>query len=380
MTLPRRPLLVPLLVLGTAAAAAALGLAAGGVPGAVLAAGVLLSGAVAASALVLRRRQREQERLLRGLADAVAAVERTAANTRSRQIELSERLDARFEEARRSSGDVRLELAAAERRAAERHTQSRHWAETALARHEALSERAVHIAAAVDATRSETDLRGRANRDAVTTEARRVYGKVEDLLALYHDIDPGRALPHTQGWAAGVDLARYLYTQVREHGRTRVLECGSGSSTVLFAYALRALGTGRAVALEHEPRFAEITRGMLRERGLEEWAEVVDAPLVDVALAGESWRWYDPQAVPAGEFDLLVVDGPPGSTGPQARYPAVPVLYEHLAPGALVVLDDAFRPEERATAERWAAEFDGLEPERIGHERGTIVLRKPTGA
>ncbi|MEU5875436.1 class I SAM-dependent methyltransferase [Glycomyces sp. NPDC047369] len=380
MTLPRRTLLVPLIALGTAVAAAAAGLAVGGTPGAVLAAGVLVSGTVAASALVLRRRQREHERLLRGLADAVAAVERTAVNTRSRHISLSERLDARFDETRRAVADVRLELAAAERRAAERHAQARNWAEVAKTRHEALADRAGRIAAAVEEARAEGELRGRANGDAVATQARRVYGKVEDLLALYYDVDPGRALPHTQGWAAGVDLARYLYLQVREHGRTRVLECGSGSSTVLFAYALRAIGSGRAVALEHEPRFAEATRGMLRERGLEDWAEVVDAPLTEVPLAGETWRWYDPQAVPAGEFDLLVVDGPPGSTGPQARYPAVPVLYDRLASGALVVLDDAFRPEERATAERWAAEFDGFEPERIGHERGTIVLRKPTGA
>jgi predicted O-methyltransferase YrrM len=148
---------------------------------------------------------------------------------------------------------------------------------------------------------------------------------------------------------------------------------------VLFAYALRANGTGRVVALEHEPHFAEATRRMLRERGLADWAEVVDAPLVDVRLGDGIWHWYDTNAVPEGEFDLLVVDGPPGKTGPQARYPALPLLRDHLAPGALIVLDDANRTEEQATAERWGAEFPEFTQERIRHERGTIVLRSPAG-
>jgi hypothetical protein len=47
------------------------------------------------------------------------------------------------------------------------------------------------------------------------------------------------------------------------------------------------------------------------------------------------------------EIDLLLVDGPPGSLGEMARYPALHVLESQLASNAVVILDDADRPDER---------------------------------
>lgn len=375
--LRRNPL--PPLGVGTAAVAAAIGLVVGGTGGAILAAGVLVCGATGAAALVLRRSQRAQLRRLGELTEAVASLEQAVGRVGKRQGALSERVDDGLTETRTALTEVRKDLIAAERRSAARHTQAERWAEAAAQRNEPLTASAARVAADLASVRADLERLRLAGRDAAAEAGRRVYGKVEDLLALYRDIDPVGALPHTQGWAAGVDLVRYLYTQVTERGRTRVLECGSGSSTVMFAYAMRQAGEGRVVALEHEPRFAEATRGMLRERGLEEWAEVVDAPLTPVTIADEVWDWYDLKAIPDGEFDLVVVDGPPGKTGPQARYPALPMLLDRLASDAAVVLDDAFRPEERATADRWSEEFSGFERERISHERGTIVLRRADG-
>jgi predicted O-methyltransferase YrrM len=376
MNFLRRNALVPLLAVG---GAAVLGLVVGGTAGAVLAAGLLVCGAVAAAMLVIRRLQREQARRLQRLVEAVASLERATVDARTDHSELSARLDTDRAESQASFKSLGIELIAAERRAADRHAQAKRWAEASAERDRTLTEQTVQTGGDLKAARAELDQGFRAGRDAGRAEARRLYGKVEDLLGLYHDIAPDRALPHMQGWAAGVDLARYLYRQVSEQGRENVIECGSGTSTVLFAYAMRARGAGRVVALEHEPEFAEATRRMLRERDLDAWAEVVDAPLVAVPLGDATWHWYDPSTLPDGPFDLLVVDGPPGKTGPQARYPALPLLRDRLSPGAMVVLDDALRPEELATAERWSAEFAEFTEERVGHERGTIVLRSPAG-
>ena len=38
----------------------------------------------------------------------------------------------------------------------------------------------------------------------------------------------------------------------------------------------------------------------------------------------------------------------------RSRYPALPALEPRLAPGAIVVLDDATRPGEREILERWS--------------------------
>ena len=65
-------------------------------------------------------------------------------------------------------------------------------------------------------------------------------------------------------------------------------------------------------------------------------------------------QWYDDAVVAAGLdaalqgdlIDLLLVDGPPAYAVGHglARYPALPVLRDRLAPGATVVLDDVERP------------------------------------
>lgn len=50
-------------------------------------------------------------------------------------------------------------------------------------------------------------------------------------------------------------------------------------------------------------------------------------------------------------MELLLVDGPRRSLN---RYPAVPMLKEHLAHDGVVMLDDADRATEQETVELWA--------------------------
>ena len=65
-------------------------------------------------------------------------------------------------------------------------------------------------------------------------------------------------------------------------------------------------------------------------------------------------------AIGSDVIDLLVVDGPPAfAVGfAHARYPALPVLRDRLAPGATVVLDDVERPGEQEVLRRWEGEYD----------------------
>jgi hypothetical protein len=128
-------------------------------------------------------------------------------------------------------------------------------------------------------------------------------------------------------------------------------------------------------SLEHLPRFAGETRALLETRGLSDWATVVDAPLVDVRLGDATWSWYDLAGYPAGEpIEVLFVDGPPGDTGPLARYPALPMLRDRLASGASILVDDGARPDEQAMVARWRAEVPGLEVRPLPLEKGGSLL------
>ena len=200
------------------------------------------------------------------------------------------------------------------------------------------------------------------------------------LQRLLADIaDDGVPLPALGGWAATARSVLAILDEIQgRSGPVTVLDCGSGASTVLDALLLRHRGQGGHVyALDADPAFGEETRAHLRAHGVSDFGTVVDAPIVEVALPdGSTTPWYDLAALPeTAAIDVLFVDGPIGTIAGQARYPAFPLLAGRLAPGALVVIDDTDRADEKAIVRRWLAEEHAgrrLELVRV-HGRATLL-------
>lgn len=194
-------------------------------------------------------------------------------------------------------------------------------------------------------------------------------------------------LPPTRGWAASPDVLLHLYQHIASAKPQTLVELGSGVSTIVAAAALRANGQGGMIhSLDHDEVYAQETREELARHGLEGFAVVHYAPLGDwtppsPTELGEQWLWYGvPEAVTVLEkIDLLIVDGPPEASGDHARYPAVPQFASQLAPGSVVMLDDAGRPHEQESAEAWSREY-GLSLKLMlradrEFEKGLAVLR-----
>lgn len=213
------------------------------------------------------------------------------------------------------------------------------------------------------------------NERALRRSVDDVYSQVESLTTLYRVLEPAASLPPMRGWALSPDLGLHLVRSILNGSVRTVLETGSGSSTVLMAMALDKVGEGRVVALEHDAGYAESTRRLIREHGVAHRATVIDAPLVDIEIDGEAFRWYSIEGCELpNDIDLLFVDGPPEATGHHARYPAVPLLLSALAPGARVLLDDGDRSGEAEIAQRWA-ELPGVsQPTTLRVERAAIEL------
>jgi predicted O-methyltransferase YrrM len=212
----------------------------------------------------------------------------------------------------------------------------------------------------------------------------RHFQQTEALMSVMASIPLSFPLPPTRGFAASPDFLRRVLSEVLLTRPRLVVEASSGVSTVIIASALKQLGGGRVISLEHEHRYAEQTRAMLSAHGLQSIATVVDAPLTSVALdaaatlPSRTWQWYDVSRADLNcPIDLLVIDGPPMTTQPLARYPALPILWDRLRPGATVILDDGSRPDERAAVDAWLAQFAGLEREFVDLEKGAYLLRKP---
>ena len=203
---------------------------------------------------------------------------------------------------------------------------------------------------------------------------RELLVRLESRDWLTRELDLPRPLPPTRAYAAKPDLLAELVGALDRTRPEHVLELGGGISSIVIARRLAQLGHGRLTVLEHLPAYAEVTRGELAAFGVGERAKVVDAPLADVELGAETWPWYTLGPEVPALIDLLFVDGPPGTTRPQARYPALPMLRERLAPGALVWLDDTDRAQEEEIVRRWIDETEGLTEQPLMIARGVTQL------
>lgn len=214
------------------------------------------------------------------------------------------------------------------------------------------------------------DLRDQSRQDHAS-----LFRQLEALQGLYAELDLKTSLPPTRGWAASPDFLLELARHARTARPQTVLECSSGASTLVLARCLQLNGSGKVLSLEHDPYYAGQTRTQLQHHGLQDWAEVLDAPLLPQGLHGADWPWYDLSRLPAAlSIDLLVIDGPPQATRALARYPAGPLLFSRLAPGAHVFLDDAARDDEVAILQRWQQEFPALQQSGRACEKGCAVL------
>ncbi|MFC0007401.1 class I SAM-dependent methyltransferase [Micromonospora siamensis] len=211
----------------------------------------------------------------------------------------------------------------------------------------------------------------------VVRETGHTYREVESLLNLYSMITVEGRVPPMRGWAASPDVLLLLVDLVRTERPGLIVECGSGVSTLWCSLALRQFGVdGRVVSLEHDEAYARQTNKLLAEHGVSHLAEARHAPLEEFDLGDHSAPWYSRRAwADLDRIGLLFVDGPPGTTAGQARYPALPLLADRLAANAAVVMDDTVRRDEQDIIKQWLTDVPTLTEERFKLEKGASVLR-----
>jgi predicted O-methyltransferase YrrM len=123
------------------------------------------------------------------------------------------------------------------------------------------------------------------------------------------------------------EFGRFLYVCARARRAKRIIEFGTsfGISTIYLAVALRDGGGGQLIGTELEPTKAQRARQNLSALGL---ADIVD---IRVGDALETLR----DGV-GGDVDLVLLDG-----AFSLYLPVLKLLEPHLAPGALVIGENA---------------------------------------
>lgn len=201
-----------------------------------------------------------------------------------------------------------------------------------------------------------------------------LYRQVQALLALEQEVGLGLDLPPLRAWPASPDFLVVLVRRMKAQRPETIVELGSGASTLVLATMAKKNGSGHVYSVENDSNYAVETRRNIDKCGLGEWATVVDGPLHAQTFGSERHKWYSLDELSVGGIDVLVIDGPQVSDDPMARYPAGPVFFPRLNPGAAVFLDDAARPGEKVIVEGWRKEFPDLRYEKIDCEKGCAAF------
>lgn len=181
--------------------------------------------------------------------------------------------------------------------------------------------------------------------------------ETQALLQLMQKYPTDAALPTPMGWAMNPSGLLALTGLIESTRPKLVIECGSGTSTIWIGLALRALGGGRLISLEHQSEYAAQSRARVAAHGLEDFVEIRLVDLVPHETVRGTFRWYDIDMDTVPDIDLLLVDGPPATTGRWARYPAIPILATKLSDGAVILVDDTSRKDEVEAITFWQAEY-----------------------
>ena len=204
--------------------------------------------------------------------------------------------------------------------------------------------------------------------------------QIEALLSIYNSLPNLKYMPATRGWAGSPDFLNKIVEIILKQKPRIVLEASSGVSSVLIGLALKMNNSGKALSFEHDTSYAEITRKNIEVNDIEDISIIMDCPLNDYLIDGETWKWYETKELTfTDKIDFLIIDGPPRATQNLARYPAIPLLYKYFSDNVIILLDDANRPDEIIIIEKWIEFLDKecykINIERyINYEKGMVLL------
>lgn len=193
------------------------------------------------------------------------------------------------------------------------------------------------------------------------------YRQTEAFIQLANLLDFKAAVPATRSWAASPDLLLTIAEMVKKTKPGLVVELGSGVSTLVAAKA----GAKKIISIDNSSEFGGKTVALLKEHKVR-GVDVRIAPLRPYANGSE---WYDLESIKdLKKIDLLIVDGPPGSKNPEARYPALQQFKDKLSSSAIVIIDDVNREGERKLAEDFAKALPNHHLTIVDHEKGTAII------
>jgi predicted O-methyltransferase YrrM len=192
--------------------------------------------------------------------------------------------------------------------------------------------------------------------------------QLESFVSLQNYLIAGQQPLSFHGWPISPDIALFLIQKIEQNHYDLIIEFGSGTSTAMIASILKKRAVNESkqtklITFEHNKKYYEQTLQNLNAQSLGDYVDLIHAPLIDYAHQEETFLYYSceqkftelkTELSNTQQTILVLIDGPPGATGPLARFPALPHLLSEFSDQKLhLVLDDYDRAEEKAIAQKW---------------------------
>lgn len=190
-------------------------------------------------------------------------------------------------------------------------------------------------------------------------------------------------LEHPGSWALDPASCRFLAAFTRALGARRVLEFGSGFSTLMMARETEKVENNFLLSVDDSAKYSALAKEAFETSECGAKVEFRVAPLQPRLYGTRLLLSYSlPKGLleALGPFDLVLIDAPHHDLGRESVfYDAFPAV----APGGYVVLDDANRTDmEKAYVRSWQAAYGGAMDtillEGIGN--GLCVIEKVENA
>ena len=205
--------------------------------------------------------------------------------------------------------------------------------------------------------------------------------QLEAFISINSFVRPIAPLPQMRHWAISPDFAKVLIEQILIQKPSKIVEFGSGVSSVIIGYVLKKLGKGKLVSIDHDEYYANITKNNVFLHQLEEYVDIVKVPTKIYDFDNVEYKWYNLQIKKNfyndfHKVDMLIVDGPPAAFNTESRYPALPIMYQFLSENAIIIMDDGIREDEKNICKQWVDSYPDFEAEYVNTEKGAYILRR----
>lgn len=179
------------------------------------------------------------------------------------------------------------------------------------------------------------------------------------LQKLFHQ---GTYLPFTTS-SLKLRLLACIANDIVVNNRTKVLEFGTGISTILIARLFRLNNIpGKIITIDESSEWQEIVKGILHKEELTNYVHFVHAPTEISTTLNQSYEYTASlvfEGIKKTEFDLVLVDGPSAwqNATVMSRASNKKFITNNLADAYTIFIDNADRPGELALTKSLGTEL-----------------------